>query len=84
MVQLYTLSTCPWCKRLKSFLEKEGIPYSFLDVDLLQGEERDRALKEIDAVSRERSFPLTLVNGRLIKGFDPDQILAALNDHDEE
>lgn len=84
MVQLYTLSTCPWCKRLKSFLEKEGIPYSFVDVDLLQGEDRDRALREVDAVSTERAFPLTLINGRLIKGFNPEQILAALHADDEE
>jgi len=69
---------------LKSFLEKEGIPYSFVDVDLLQGEDRDRALREVDAVSTERAFPLTLINGRLIKGFNPEQILAALHADDEE
>ena len=82
LLKLYTLSTCPWCKRLKSFLDKEGIEYSFVDVDLLQGEERDRALREIDQISKERAFPLTVVNNRVIKGFNPDQIMAALNDEE--
>ncbi|MDA8334218.1 MAG: glutaredoxin family protein [Peptococcaceae bacterium] len=80
MVKLYTLSTCPWCKRLKSFLDKEGIEYSFVDIDLLQGKERDRALREVDEISKDRSFPLSVVNGRVIKGFNTDRILAALND----
>lgn len=82
LLKLYTLSTCPWCKRLKSFLDREGIGYTFVDVDLLQGEERDRALREIDRISQERAFPLTIVNGRVVKGFNTEQILAAL--HDEE
>ncbi|MDA8336403.1 MAG: glutaredoxin family protein [Peptococcaceae bacterium] len=68
--------------RLKSFLDKEGIEYSFVDVDLLQGQERDLALQEVNQISRERSFPLSVVNGRVINGFNTDQILAAL--HDEE
>jgi glutaredoxin len=80
LVKLYTLSTCPWCKRLKSFLDKEGIEYSFVDIDLLQGKERDRALREVDEISKDRSFPLSVVNGRVIKGFNTDRILAALND----
>ena len=82
MVKLYTLSTCPWCKRLKSFLDKEGIEYSFVDIDLLQGKERDRALREVDEISKDRSFPLSVVNGRVIKGFNTDRILAALNDEE--
>jgi len=84
LLKLYTLSTCPWCKRLKSFLDKEGIDYSFVDIDLLQGEERDRALREVDSISTERAFPLTVVNGRTIKGFNPDLIMATINDNDEK
>ena len=68
--------------RLKSFLDKEGIEYSFVDIDLLQGKERDRALREVDEISKDRSFPLSVVNGRVIKGFNTDRILAALNDEE--
>lgn len=82
MLKLYTLSTCPWCKRLKSFLDEEGIDYTFVDLDLLQGEERDRVLREVDQISSERAFPLTVVNNRTIKGFNPDLIKAALADEE--
>ncbi|MDJ0828637.1 MAG: glutaredoxin domain-containing protein, partial [Desulfobacterales bacterium] len=39
-VKLYTLSTCSHCKSTKKLLAKCTVKYEFVDVDLLDGEER--------------------------------------------
>ena len=32
-VKLYALSTCPWCKKIKTLLNELGVEYYFVDVD---------------------------------------------------
>jgi glutaredoxin-like protein NrdH len=36
-VQVYTLSTCGWCKKMKALLKKLDVEYEYEDIDLLQG-----------------------------------------------
>lgn len=79
MVTLYTLSTCPWCKRLKDFLNREKIDYDFKDLDLLEGEAKDQALAEVDALVDRRAFPITVVEGKVIQGFRPEEIKEAVD-----
>ena len=43
-IKIYALSTCPWCKKTKDLLDSLGIEYSFEDVDLLTGEEREKTV----------------------------------------
>ncbi len=80
MVTVYTLSTCPWCKRLKDFLNREKIDYDFKDVDVLEGEAKDQALQEIDALVDRRAFPITVVGDKVIQGFRPEEIKEAVDD----
>ncbi|MEM5946993.1 glutaredoxin family protein [Spirochaetia bacterium 38H-sp] len=37
---LYSLSTCGFCRRAKKFLEENGFPFDWLDVDTLDKETR--------------------------------------------
>ena len=43
-VELYTLSTCPWSRNAKAWLDDKRIPYDYVDYDLadagLQGTSR--------------------------------------------
>ena len=44
-VLLFALSTCVWCKKTKKLLTDLGVEYSFVDVDLCTGEERNEVEK---------------------------------------
>jgi glutaredoxin-like protein NrdH len=68
-VKMYTLSTCSHCKAAKKFLIDNGIPYEFVDVDLLQGSARDNILQEIARYNPQRSFPTIIIGDKTIVGF---------------
>ena len=74
-VMLYTLSTCIWCRKTKNLLKEIGIDFTYEDVDLLEGEDEEKATEEMDKYSTNPSFPLILVDGKLFNmGFDEDKI----------
>lgn len=77
-IKLYALSTCPWCKKTKQFLNEKGIAFEFVDVDLVKGEEQKNALKEVDSLTGKRSFPILVVDETVIQGYNEDKMLEAL------
>jgi len=77
-VFLWALSTCMWCKKTKKFLDDNGVEYTYVFVDLLEGEDRDKALEEVAKHNSSVSFPTILVNGKCIVGFDEKRIKEAL------
>jgi glutaredoxin-like protein NrdH len=77
-VQLYTLSTCHWCKKVKQLLAERNIPCELFEVDRAQGEEQKRMLAAVDQLSPKRSFPITVINGSVILGYKPEEIEEAL------
>jgi glutaredoxin-like protein NrdH len=79
IVKLYTLSTCSHCKATKRFLDEQGIEYSYIDVDLLYGDERVRILDEVRKYNPACSFPTILIGGKVIVGFRETEIRKALN-----
>ena len=71
-VVLYATDWCGYCKQTRRFLDSKGIPYTEFDIEK-SGEGR----KAYEALGG-RGIPLIDVNGTLIRGFSPDEILAAL------
>lgn len=79
-ILLYALSTCPWCKKTKKLLDDLGVDYSFEDVDLLTGNERDTAISTMSKWNPARSFPTIVINNsKCIIGFKEQEIREALN-----
>ena len=78
-VILYALSTCGWCARTKELLTDLGVGFSYVYVDLLAGEERDRVVREVEHWNPRLSFP-TVVFGdaKVIVGFREDEIREAV------
>lgn len=72
------MSTCPYCIRTKQLLEKLGVEYEFIDVDLLTGEKRMQVLKEVRKLNPSMSFPTIIIDGRVIIGHREDEIKEAL------
>nr|MBC7245041.1 glutaredoxin family protein [Chloroflexota bacterium] len=78
-VFLYALSTCGWCKKTKAFLSELGVAYSYVDVDLEQGAEREKVLSEVRRWNPSTSFPTTVINDAIcVVGFQPDKLKEAL------
>jgi len=78
-VFIYALSTCGWCLKTKQYLKENNIAYSFIDVDLLTGEEKTEILRQLIKFNPNKSFPTIVVNDETtIIGFDVDKIKAVL------
>ena len=78
-VKLYAISTCGWCKKAKNFLNENNIVFEFEDVDLLEGEEKERAREEVARHNPRKSYPTIIIDGEVvIVGFDADKLKEAL------
>jgi glutaredoxin-like protein NrdH len=77
-VILYGLSTCVWCKKTKQLLDQMGVEYDFVEVDLLPGDEKNRATDEVKKLNPRCSFPTLAVNQQCIVGYDEQKIKEAL------
>jgi len=80
MIKLYALSTCPWCKKTKKLLDEKGVNYEAVDLDILQGEAQKEALEQVDRLTSKRSFPLLLIEDKVIQGYKEEEIREALGD----
>jgi glutaredoxin-like protein NrdH len=76
--KLYALSTCTHCKSCKKLLEEFGVEYESTDVDLLEGDEREKVIEEIKRISSRCAFPTILIGNEVIVGFKEGQIRSAL------
>ncbi len=78
-ILLYALSTCGWCKKTKDFLNKLAVEYSYIFVDLVEGNERDEVMDEIKKWNPRCSFPTMVINDeKCIVGYKEDEIKKAL------
>ncbi len=77
-VHVWALSTCMWCRKAKKFLEENSVDYTYEFVDLLDGDDRNRALKEIEKHNSAVSFPTIVIDGKCIVGFDEKKLKEAL------
>lgn len=74
-IRLYALSTCVWCKKTRKLLEKLGVSYDYVYVDLLIGDARDMVMDEIEKWNPHGSFPTIVINdSESIVGFKEDKI----------
>jgi glutaredoxin len=77
-VRMFTLSTCGHCKAAKQFMKELGVEYDYTDVDLLQGEERKKAISEVRNMNQRLSFPTIVIGETVIVGNNQDEIRKAL------
>jgi len=76
----YTLSTCVWCKKMKRLLNELGIEYDYIDVDLLEGDEKEQARKEVLRWNHAGSFPTIVIdNKKSINGYEPEKVKELLD-----
>lgn len=68
---LFALSTCPWCRKTREFLEKNNIPYRFVYVDTQEGISRSETVDELKKWNPKTSLPtLVIDNSDVMIGFN--------------
>ncbi len=73
-VMLYALSTCPYCRMTRKYLEDNGVEFDALEVDLLEGDERTEAIAKVKEISGGSSFPVIVIDDETIVGFNKKRI----------
>ena len=83
-VHLYALSTCPYCRMTKKYLDENNITYELTEVDLLEGSPSDAetpkgaAAAEVKKLSGGTSFPVLVVGDEVVVGFNKGRIAQVL------
>lgn len=76
-VRVYSLSTCPACKKVKGFLDANAIIYENIEVDLLDSGEQWLTSKELKKYNPAATFP-TVVVEEVIIGNDEEALKKAI------
>jgi glutaredoxin len=76
-VSMYTLSTCPWCRKTKQFFNQRHIPFEFVDYDLADETTQDRIMRELDAEGG-KGFPFVRIGDQTVEGYQPERFAKLL------
>lgn len=68
-VIVYSTESCPWCKKVKAFLEENKIKFTEKNVG-----ENQEAAKEMIKKSGQTGVPVIDANGTVIVGFDEGKL----------
>ncbi len=76
VVKVYSTPTCPYCHMAKDYLKEKGV--KFKDVNVA---DNDKAREEMIEKSGQMGVPVLDINGKIIVGFDRQEIDKALKKH---
>jgi glutaredoxin len=62
----------------KRYLDDHGISYDLVEVDLLEGEERQKTIDEVKRLSGGTSFPVLSADDQVVVGFNKTRIADVL------
>ena len=71
-ISMYTLSTCPWCRKTKQFFKDKKVPFDYVDYDLVGEEEKERILKDMSKYG-STAFPFVKIDDEVIIGYNPEK-----------
>jgi len=77
-VKVFSLSACSHCKSTKKLLSDCTVKYDFVDVDLLEGDERKAILEDVRKFNPKCSFPTVIIGETVIVGYKEEKIKEAL------
>jgi len=78
-VKVFALSTCPYCRMTRAYLDENDVIYDVVEVDLLEGDQRTEAIAEVKDISGGTSFPVMLVDEEIIVGFNKKRMKELLD-----
>lgn len=73
-VFLYALSTCFYCQKSKKFLKENNVEFDYVDVDLQEGEEKQKLIDEVMDLTGDVKFPVIKVDDKHVVGFNEEKL----------
>ena len=68
-VKVYSTPTCPYCIRVKSYLQQKGIAFENYDVS-----SDEAKLQEMVNTSGQMGVPVIVIDGNVMVGFDREKL----------
>lgn len=68
LIEIYTLSYCPYCAAAKRFFDERGMKYTEYQLDGNEDEEFRKLQKKFN-IQNEVTVPQIIVNGKRIGGY---------------
>lgn len=68
-VTVYSTPTCPYCIRLKNYLQQKDIAFNSVDVS---GDKI--ALEKMVSISGQMGVPVVDIDGKIVVGFDKSKL----------
>lgn len=78
-IKVFALSTCPYCRMTRRYLEENNVQFDLVEVDLLHGDERNAAISEVKELSGGTSFPVLVIGDEVVVGFNKKRIKELLD-----
>lgn len=73
-IKVFALSTCPYCRQARTFLDENSVAYEVVEVDKLAGQERADAIEDVKRLSNGTSFPVIVIDGEVVIGYNKARI----------
>jgi glutaredoxin len=74
LVKVYSFEACPWCVKVKKYLDSKNVAYEVRDIEL-----NEDYAKECMQISGDTMVPVTTADGKnFVLGFDKAKIDAML------
>tara|TARA_Y100000310_G_scaffold345759_1_gene469384 strand:+ start:1497 stop:1745 length:249 start_codon:yes stop_codon:yes gene_type:complete len=73
VVKVYTTPTCPWCQKTKEYLKELKVEYKEINVAA-----DEKARNEVFEKSGQMGVPVLDIKGKIIVGYDKEEIKKAL------
>jgi glutaredoxin len=70
---MYTLSTCPWCRKTKKFFKDMNVDFDYIDYDLADEATQKRIMDDMGRFGGSLSFPFVKVDGKFVQGYNPEK-----------
>ena len=74
MVKVFTITSCPWCEKVKKYLKSKGVEFEAHNI-----EESEADYQECLKISGDEMVPVTTIDDKnFVLGFDKPKLDAML------
>ena len=73
MIKVFSTTTCPWCTKVKEYLQNKGLEFETVDVS----SNREAAMEMVKQTG-QMGVPVTQIGEKYIIGYNPEAIDAEI------
>lgn len=70
---MYTLSTCPFCRKTKKYFRDRNIQFDFVDYDLADEKVQEKIAGEMLKYTDHIAFPFVKIGETVVMGYNPER-----------